>query len=69
MLLKYHYTKMKKNNKKNPKSLNDICFVLTWSLFAQQSPGNSGTRSLVSLKDLCPEDKRRIAKLVEELAR
>lgn len=29
----------------------------------------STAKSLVCLKDLCPEDKRRIANLIEELAR
>ncbi|XP_075870429.1 protein hinderin isoform X2 [Nelusetta ayraudi] len=36
---------------------------------AKQILETNGAKSLVSLKDLCPEDKRRIASLIEELAR
>lgn len=46
-----------------------MCFVLTSSLFSQEIVETNGAKSLVSLKDLCPEDKRRIANLIEELAR
>ncbi|KAM6980659.1 protein hinderin [Aplochiton taeniatus] len=35
----------------------------------QVMPGTSQAKSMASLKDLCPEDKRRIANLIQELAR
>ncbi|XP_070815896.1 protein hinderin [Chaetodon trifascialis] len=41
----------------------------TFHLSAQAISETSGAKSLVCLKDLCPEDKRRIANLIEELAR
>ncbi|NWR01390.1 K1328 protein, partial [Paradoxornis webbianus] len=40
----------------------------TGGLTGQQGPNEGGVKS-ASLKDLCPEDKRRIANLIKELAR
>ncbi len=37
--------------------------------FTQVISETSRAKSQVCLKDLCPEDKRRIANLIEELAR
>ncbi|KAM4588702.1 protein hinderin [Odontesthes bonariensis] len=41
----------------------------TFPLLSQVVSETSRAKSEVSLKDLCPEDKRRIANLIEELAR
>ncbi|RVE72995.1 hypothetical protein OJAV_G00044100 [Oryzias javanicus] len=46
-----------------PKSPHTFCPV------SQMMPENNEAKKDVSLKDLCPEDKRRIANLIEELAR
>lgn len=40
-----------------------------WYLFTQVLPEPNRAKSAIGLKDLCPDDKRRIANLVEELAR
>lgn len=46
-----------------------ISIKLLWCLFTQAFSEPNRAKNLIGLKDLCPDDKRRIANLVEELAR
>lgn len=48
--------------------IKSVCLTLTL-IFLKVISEVSKAKSEVCLKDLCPEDKRRIANLIEELAR